>query len=469
MKICLLRMKDGWPGARQYSHPKHLFPPVDLFYTYSLLKNKSIEADVIDLWCKRVDEQQLLDTYDVFVTSANSNNLKETIQWSLKIRAAGKVSIGVGQAIAHLKIINVRVSDYFDAVFLGEFQQALALLLEDIHRSEKFEDSLTLNREQFTNGIYQYISEPDSLPLLKPHLFDETSYAFNFPFHQGRAQKWAYILTAYGCPYPCLHCTDVVRKSVSTRYRKLSPERIVEQISAFLAAGFDSIAFEDDTLFCDRNHIHAIIDLLLERNLSFNWLASARPDELDFELLKKMTRLGPGIIKSGLESGDPGVLEKLKKTRNGHEWIQNYKNLLKRVDEERIPVSFITLLMIGLPASMNENLVKTKELIKDLRTEYIQVHLFTQYPEIRLETTSEEHMQFENLGHYINYEEGSKDGRRAVIESEQLKIYQSFYLNLPYVMNHLVKYWRYYLRKENLVKNISTLKEFFFNQTEATL
>ena len=467
MKICLMRMKDGWPGARQYSHPKHLFPPVDLFYTYSLLKNKSIEVDVVDLWCKRVNEQQLLEKYDVFVTSANSNNLKETINWSLKIRSAGKMSIGVGQAMAHLKKRNVRVFDYFDAVFLGEFSQSLALLLEDIHRSGAGVDSLVRNHEQFTNGIYHYILEPDSLPLLNPDLFDEKSYAFNFPFHKGHAQKWAYLLTAYGCPYPCLHCTDVVRKSVSTRYRKLSPDKIVEQIKAILQAGFDSIAFEDDTLFCDRKHIHAIIDLILEQNLRFNWLASARPDELDFDLLKKIAQIGPGLIKSGLESGDPDILEKLKKTQNGNDWIQKYKDLLKRVEDERVPVSFITLLMIGLPESMNEDIVKTRDLIKELRTEYIQVHLFTQYPEIRLESSNEDLVHFENMGHYI-HNEGGKDKRRSLMESEQIKMYQSFYLNLPYMIRHLVKYWRYYLRKENFLRNVSALKEFFFSQTEAS-
>lgn len=460
-------MKDGWPGARQYSHPKHIFPPMDFFYTYTLLKQKSIEVDIVDLWCKNVSEKELLSNYDVFVTSANSNNLNETISWSQKIRSAGKMSIGVGQVIAHLKKRGVRAFDYFDAVFLGEFAQGLSLFLEDILGASS-EISIDQNRDQFSKGIYQYISNPDSLPILKPSLFDEKAYAFNFPFHRGKSQKWAYILTAYGCPYLCLHCTDVVRKSVSTRYRKMSPEKIVEQIMAYRHAGIDSIVFEDDTLFCDRKHINSIIDLIIEKGLRFNWLASARPDELDLGLLRKMEKIGPGIIKSGLESGDPNILEKLRKTQDGIAWINDYKDVLKRVKEERIAVSFITLLMIGLPEKMEEDLTKTREIIQELETEYIQVHLFTEYPEIRLENSNKEGSVMQNLGHYIVYEEKNKDSRRFLIETEQKKMYQSFYLNLPYMVRHLVRYWRYYLRKENLMRNISTLKSYFLNRIEAS-
>lgn len=459
-------MKDGWPGARQYSHPKHIFPPMDLFYTYTLLKQKSIKVDIVDLWCKSTSEEELLRNYDVFVTCANSNNLNETVNWSRKIRSSGKMSIGVGQIVAHLKKRGVRAFDYFDAVFLGEFAQSLSLFLED-NLSNSREVSIEKNKNHFFEGTYQYILNPDSLPILEPRLFDEKSYAFNFPFHQGKSRRWAYILTAYGCPYPCLHCTDVVRKSVSTRYRKMSPEKVVEQIMAYIHAGIDSIVFEDDTLFCDRKHINSIIDLIIEKDLHFNWLASARPDELDFGLLKKMEKIGPGIIKSGLESGDPSILEKLRKTQDGIAWINNYKDVLKRVKEERVAVSFITLLMIGLPEKMEEDLAKTRKIIQELETEYIQVHLFTKYPEIRLENSNEGGFAIENMGHYIICDKGNKDSRRALIEIEQKKMYQNFYLNLPYMARHLMKYWRYYLRKENLMKNTSTLKSYFLNRREA--
>lgn len=119
-----------------------------------------------------------------------------------------------------------------------------------------------------------------------------------------------------GCPFACQFCT--VNFEFEFGWTAYSAERTVDELDYLLrrAPEADAIEFADSNLIVNPKRLTELCELMLRRGVVRPWIAFGRPDQLaklPKEVWKLMADSGCKRFFVGLESGDPFILEKIKK------------------------------------------------------------------------------------------------------------------------------------------------------------
>ncbi len=131
-----------------------------------------------------------------------------------------------------------------------------------------------------------------------------------------------------GCPFQCTYCDS--KKLWTHRVRYPSPDYVVEQIRQLKERyGTRLFVFDDDNFFLNPKVCNAVLDQLIQSGLNINWRCEMRANQVKDELLIKMKRAGCKSITIGIESGNPEILQKIKKGVTIEEMIHATK-LIKR-------------------------------------------------------------------------------------------------------------------------------------------
>jgi anaerobic magnesium-protoporphyrin IX monomethyl ester cyclase len=152
-----------------------------------------------------------------------------------------------------------------------------------------------------------------SLPEPAYHLVDIERYRVA-PLVKGETSLT--ILTSRGCPYRCGYCYNVQYNRRS--WRALPAAEVVRRMRVLKERfGVSSVLLLDDNFFCNLNRVREICRLLIEQRLDLVVHgANCRADTVvrfDDELLGLLKKAGFTKLLIGVESGAPGVLERMKK------------------------------------------------------------------------------------------------------------------------------------------------------------
>lgn len=442
--VALLRM-DRVAGAG--GHPRHGHPPLDLKIVEAGLARAEILTTLVDGW--RIPggpdawaTRALAAAPRVAVIKAETWCLPEALACAARLRGAGVLTVAIGQQVAHAQRVAVSGWDTaYDVALAGEAEEDVLQLLPRLLDGEH---GLPENyRQRFRNGERFSVRNAEVLPW--PEFSDEEMQAFAFPFPlPGPALKrWAYVLTARGCPHRCRHCSTIVRKSAGGDLRTRAPVAVVDEIAAHLARGAEAIAFEDDTLLVDRRHFLAICEEMARRSIRMPWIANARPDELDEERVAAAAAAGAILFKLGIESATPRLLEAMGKARRGSVWIQQTEEGMVRLRQHGIGA--VGLFLIGLPTQTEDEVAATLAWARRLAPDYVQVQLFRSYPDIDwwpdLPPASRD---AEGAYHYGPVRVTTASIPAPALASLQQGFYRRFYLRPGFVARHLLRCWRHY-------------------------
>jgi len=131
-----------------------------------------------------------------------------------------------------------------------------------------------------------------------------------------------------GCPFQCTYCDS--KKLWTSRVRYPSPEYVVAQIRQIKERyGTRLFVFDDDNFFLSPKVCNAVLDQLIQSRLNISWRCEMRANQVTDELLTKMKKAGCKSITIGIESGNPEILQKIKKGVTTEEMIRAAK-LIKR-------------------------------------------------------------------------------------------------------------------------------------------
>lgn len=131
-----------------------------------------------------------------------------------------------------------------------------------------------------------------------------------FPAHDlRRAQGYATLMTARGCPFDCSYCA--VRRLSPGRWAPRQPDCVVDEIAwCAQSLGAQDIVFYDDALLFDaQHHIYPILDGIIARRLDvrFHTPGGLHARFIDLPLARKMRQAGFTTIRLGLETADPDL------------------------------------------------------------------------------------------------------------------------------------------------------------------
>ncbi len=119
-----------------------------------------------------------------------------------------------------------------------------------------------------------------------------------------------------GCPFACQFCT--VNFEFEFGWSAYSAERCVDELSALLALApqADAIEFADSNLIVSPKRTIDLCQGMIEAGIARPWIAFGRPDQLakmPREVWRLMAESGCKRFFVGIESGDPHILQKIKK------------------------------------------------------------------------------------------------------------------------------------------------------------
>ena len=436
--VVLLRI-DADPRAGG-NHPRHRHPALDLKIVQAALAAQGIAAPLIDhtlnpaLTEAALAARALVLHPRVAVVRAQTWNLDLALACARRLRAAGVVTVAVGQQVLHAQRSAVAGwNDAYDHAIAGDPEAAAPDAILRLLAGAPLADDPRLHE----------IVAPDALPEPRFDADELAAYPFPFPLRRAPLQRWGYLLTAWGCPRGCRHCSVVVRKSAGTLLRTRAVERVADEVARLADAGAQALAFEDDSLFVDRRRFLELCDALARRGLRLPWIANARPDELDAERVDAAAASGAALLKVGVDCATPRLVERIGKARDGAAWVDASEAAFARLNAA--DVGSVALFMVGLPGETAAEVEASIELARRLRPDYVQVQVFTPYPDTALWAELD---AGERAG-AGRYHYGAPPGSAAA--AWQARFYRRFYFDPGFVARHLARHRRHYLSPRGLL------------------
>ena len=126
--------------------------------------------------------------------------------------------------------------------------------------------------------------------------------AYRMPF--GRPERFASILTSFGCPYKCSYCN-----TAGMRYRLRDLDGVYAELDRLTELGIGKAYVRDPTFALNKAYTHELLDALIARGTPLSWNCFTRADLVDAELLAKMKRAGCYLVMYGVETASDALQE----------------------------------------------------------------------------------------------------------------------------------------------------------------
>ena len=447
--VVLLRIDRE--AERHTGHPRHLHPALDLKYIQARLEDASGRpVPLLDGWLagfgiERFVAATLARRPRCAVIRAVTWCLDESVRVGAALRAAGIVTVAVGQQVQHVARSGFAGwDDAFDLALPGEPEEEAPRLVLRLLAGEPLAALQAECRTRIGAGVAELVRAPNALPFPRFGAGELRDYAFPFPIRGRPATRWGYVLTSWGCPRPCRHCTAIVRKSVGRDLRERDVVRVVDEVLALRDAGAQAIAFEDDSLLVHRRRFLQLADELARRDVRLPWMANARPDELDAERVDAARAAGAVLLKVGVDSGSPRLIEHLGKTDDGTGWVAATERGFALL--EKSGIGSVALFMVGMPDETLADAEATLALARRIRPDYLQMQLYRAYPDVALWDELPEAARTRSAEyHYLAAASNCSRIPAAELARLQRRFYRAFYLRPGFAARHLARHWRYYL------------------------
>jgi hopanoid biosynthesis associated radical SAM protein HpnJ len=274
-----------------------------------------------------------------------------------------------------------------------------------------------------------WIEDLDALPMVTEiYHRDLVMEHYNIPY-----LRYPYVsfYTGRGCPGHCVYCLWP-QTFTGRRFRVRSVASVVAEVrrSLELFPQAAEIFFDDDTFTAAGERARALSQEF--RQLKFTWSATARVNT-SYETLKAMKEGGLRLLVVGFETGDPQVLQNIRKGAT----LDLGRRLVKWCRELGIQVH--GTFMVGLPGETRKSIEASIRFACELDPDTIQVSLATPYPGTEFYDYCRErgYMQAESL---VN---GSTGYQQCVVDYPGLaaaeifeavpKFYRRFYFRPRYM------------------------------------
>ena len=161
------------------------------------------------------------------------------------------------------------------------------------------------------------------------------------------------VQTQRGCSHRCCYCTYPLIEGRSWRRRDASD--VAREMMDLQARGARYVFVVDSVFNSSREHVSAVCEALLARNVNLRWGCFLRPQGLDSELMSLMRRAGLRHIEFGSDSFCDETLAAYDKHLTFADILNSSEVALRE------KVEFCHFLVCGGPGETRETLCKTFE------------------------------------------------------------------------------------------------------------
>jgi len=360
-----------------------LYYPMWLAYATGVLEEAGFDVKLVDAPAQGKGMKEIIDFAKYFhpemaVLDTSTPSIYNDVGVAAKIKEVlpGCTTVLVGPHVSALPEETLKLDPAIDVIARGEYDYTVRDLARAVEGGRDFEDvaGITFRR----NGTILHtqdrplIDDLDRIPLVSKvyqrHL-NVRDYFYSICQYPEIA-----IITGRGCPHRCTYCV-YPQTFQGRRYRPRSPENVVEEFQ-YIAETFPfvkEIFIEDDTFTVNKKRCHEICRRLIQAGSRISWTANARAD-VDFETLKLMKEAGCRLLCVGVESGNQGVLDNIRKGIS----LGQIRKFFK--DTKRARVLVHGCFLVGNRGENRETLEETLRFAKELNPDTAQFFPLMIYP-----------------------------------------------------------------------------------------
>jgi anaerobic magnesium-protoporphyrin IX monomethyl ester cyclase len=287
------------------------FPPLGLGYIAASLKKKDVSVALVDctfLARKEAVERiksshpQILGFYSMFSMKKTSLELAKLLRNDCDLLVVGG------------PLPTLDPADYlevFDVAVIGEGENSMVELVECWEKGEDISGVKGIafkDRDEVRFTFPRDFANLDDLPFPSRELFDNEAYKRYYRRRFG--YSISPIITSRGCPFSCDFCS---RPVFGQSFRARSAANIVDEIELIVGFGYDRVWFADDCFTLNRERVSDVCNEISRRRLDVSWECLSRVDTMDREVAAQMKCAGCVRVFFGIESGNDGVLDVMKK------------------------------------------------------------------------------------------------------------------------------------------------------------
>lgn len=305
IKILLINPKSGNQDALP-------IPPLGILYLAAYARGKGYrKIEVIDNNRENIPVDELTDRIkaaDIIGLTGTTSQFRQAKEIAALAKKYHKLVV-VGGPHATALPEEVLKNSEIDIVVIGEGEVTFYEILEAIVAGRGFSDIAGIIFKN-NNGIIKnkdraFIGNLDELPMPARDLIPLVEY----PQRELKrfSGKFTHMMSSRGCSGKCVFCSSPMMWKYP---RFMSAARtFAEMKEIYDKYGIKNIHFQDDSFTMIRARVNELCDLMIKSGLGFKWSCQARPDCVDYELLKTMAQAGCVQIEFGVESGSQRLLK----------------------------------------------------------------------------------------------------------------------------------------------------------------
>ena len=245
--------------------------------------------------------------------SATTSGFMDAVDMALYIRQK-RPDIRIVFGNVHVSSLGAPILEKFaeiDFLVIGEGEGAM-LDLADGKPPTDIGNLIWRNPEGkiVVNPRRDRILDLDDLPFPAYEKLAGFPHAYHLPLFAYEKRYGATMITSRGCPYTCSFCD----RTVFERLYKTNSAQYTYDHMKYLRDNFGvyHINMYDDLFTAKKQRVMDLCDLLIENPLGVQWNCAIRTGHTSDEMLAKLKQAGALMVSMGVESADPGMMERHK-------------------------------------------------------------------------------------------------------------------------------------------------------------
>ncbi len=468
----------------RYTYPRKN-PPLGLAYLASFMRREGYNPMIVDLNVDNYSDEKLSALVKEFNPVAlgisfMTNQHGECLRLAELIKSSleSVCIVAGGPHVSALPEEILKECPSIDISVIGEGEMTFLELVNTVNSGEThfhhingicFRDNGGIIR----TGARPLIEDVESLPFPAWDLIKVEKYSV-FSIEEGDTFA---LLSSRGCPNYCIFCDS--HTIFGRAFRARSAQNIFSELE-FLHGkyGMTKFDFVDDMITLKKERVLELCRLIKECGIPFKWMANARVNTIDREMLQKMKESGCIRIDVGVESGNPAVRRIARKGTTNEQII----NAHKWAKETGIQIGAFT--MVGNLGEDMESVKMTAGLLRDIG-EDVMISIACPFPGTELYRTAKEkgYLKITDWSRYVTSPTYLKEYKPVMVtdtmtEKEILDAY--YYLHSFFVKKKFqARYGKYFfmnpvfmkewLFKSNGQGGLLRKTSMFFNLVKARL
>lgn len=369
-----------YPPVKFGKHSSYGLPPLGVMYLSASLSHHGVESTVIDASFHPMSMGELLSRVGshrprLVGISGLTPHFKTIRDLCTALRATLPKSARICLGGPHFNATSAEAFQYMDADFIviGEGEATLLELVRNLDGGDFSSVSglaFKMDGQTVVNAPRPVNEDLDALP--RPTL-QQMETKIDYRVRHGVYPRATSLMASRGCPFRCSFCD--VHTTQGRKLRLRSPENILEEIKYNIEAfSIREFVFKDSTFTINKRWVHDLLDRMLREKLRISWSINTRVNLIDSDLVEKMKQAGCRRISFGVESGEPRILQNIRKDISLDE-VRKAFAMMRRSGLESH-----AFFMIGNPGEGPETATRTIEFAKEIGATWADFSATVAYP-----------------------------------------------------------------------------------------